>query len=115
MRHSPLECREARTAAVGEHAKDVFGVQLEVADEVNLAFPEGQTVVWVAVEGASSCGSVVDSVVEAAVVEAVEEMYSLGTGRKRGADVLGVVREAVDIEVIVGSKVVVNGVAQAES
>lgn len=96
-----------------EHAKDVFGVQLEVADEVNLAFPEGQTVVGVAVEGASSF--VVDSVVEVAVVEAVEGMYSLGTGRKSGADVLGVVQEAADIEVIVGSKVAVNGVVQAES
>jgi hypothetical protein len=102
----------------GEHAKDVFDVQAEAADEVSSAFPEGQTVVGVAVEGASSYHFVVDSVVVGAVVEeAVEEgMYSLGSGSKSRAGVLGVVLEVVDIEdVIVGSKVAVTGVAWAEA
>lgn len=106
-----------------QHAKDVVDVQAEVADGVSSAFPEGQTVVGVAVGGASGCGLVEEFVMEAVVVEAVEGMCSLGFGgfgSKSGTDDLGAVREAVrgaaDIdEVIVVTKVAVNGVDWAES
>ncbi len=110
---------------MGQERKDVSDVQDEVADGVSSAFPEGQTVVGVVVEGASSCdlvvesvvveavvvaSVVVDSVMVAVVVVAVEGMSSLGFGSKHGAGVLGVVREAADIYVIVVTKVAVNGV-----
>jgi hypothetical protein len=105
---------------VGEHAKHGFDVRAEVADGVSSVFPEGQNVVGVAVEAASSWDfvvdsvEVVDSVMEAAVVEGVEGMYSLGIGSKSGVDVPEVVQEAADTEVMVGSKVAVNGVTWAE-
>ena len=117
---------------MGQRAKDVFDGRAEVADGVSSAFPEEQIVVGVAVEGASSCDLVVEFVMEAAVVEAVMATCSLGFGRKigfgskigfgrkSGAVVLGAVLGAVlgvaDIdEVIVVTKVAVNGVDWAES
>ena len=121
---------------VGQEAKDVFDVQAEVADGVSSAFPEGQTVVGVVVEGASNCDLVesvmvefvmvgfvmVEFVMVAAVVVVVEGMSSLGFGRfgserggERGADVLGVVQEAADIYVIAATKIAVIGVDCAES
>ena len=117
---------------MGQRAKDVFDGRAEVADGVSSAFPEEQIVVGVAVEGASSCDLVVEFVMEAAVVEAVVATCSLGFGRKigfgskigfgrkSGAVVLGAVLGAVlgvaDIdEVIVVTKVAVNGVDWAES
>ena len=126
---------------MGQEAKDVFDVQAEVADGVSSAFPEGQTVVGVVVEGASNCDLVesvmvefvmvgfvmvefvmVEFVMVAAVVVVVEGMSSLGFGRfgserggERGADVLGVVQEAADIYVIAATKIAVIGVDCAES
>ena len=96
---------------MGEHGKDVLDVQTEAADEVNSAFPEGQTVVGAAVEGASSfhfVGFVVVGVVE----EAVEAMYFLGSGSGGGP---GVALEVVDIEEgTVDSKAAVTGAAWVE-
>ena len=83
--------------------------------------------VGVEVEEASSWDLLVEFVVEAVVVEGVEGMCSLGFGSfgsERGADVLGLVwgavlgavPGAVDIdEVIVVTKVAVDGVDRAES
>lgn len=104
---------------VGQEVKDVFDVRAEVADGVSSAFPEGQTVVGLVVEGVSSSDSV-ESVMVAAVVVAVavEGMSSLGSGgfgSGRGADVLEVVREAADIYVIVVTEVAVNGADWEES
>lgn len=48
---------------MGEHAKDVLDVLDVAADEASLASPEGQTVVGVVVEGASSFHFGVESVV----------------------------------------------------
>ena len=112
-----------RRGAVGEHGKDVLGVQTEAADEVSSAFPEGQTGVGVAVEEASSfhfVGAVVGAVVKGAVVEEAEEvgeaMKFLGSGGKSGAGVLEGVLEVADIEEgIVGSTVAVTVVAWVET
>lgn len=84
-------------------------MRAEAADAVSLAFPEGQTVIGMAVEGALGYHPVVEEAVE-------EGMYSIGSGSSIGAGVLEVVLGAADIEeVIVGSKVAVNGVAWEET
>jgi len=116
---------------VGEQGKAGLDVRAEAAGEVSSAFPEGQTVVGVVVEGASVVHFVV-SVVEQAVVEravveravvkravkekaVVVERYFLGCGNESRASRAGSsegVLEVADIEeVLVGSKVAVTGVA----
>lgn len=99
---------------MGEHGKDVLGVQTEAADEVSSAFPEGQTVVGVVVEEA--LGFHFAGFAVGAVEEVVEVMYFLDSGGKSVASTLEVVLEVVDIEVgIVGLKVAVTGGAWVET
>jgi hypothetical protein len=89
-------------------------VQAEAADEVSSAFPEGQTVAGVAVDGVSSVHLVVDFVEEAVVVG----MYALGSGRTSRRGALEAVLGVADIEVeegVVGSKDAVTVLAWAEA